>query len=285
MRTITLNFVDYGANRLEIRRNRAFVPRRTEQSVIAAIERCKDVDEVEDIAVSNDLCDYCDFGALNIKTTAVLVKAVTRLLYRFPRLRSKINYIGSKIGYLDMLRRLKKLDREVTARLGIENIVTDYSLRELADLCTETIEGTEYNGGQTNLLAQAFDMCGIVDAVIMDEEDFSGFGYMRFCRQLTASIRMGYHPRNCDDPAYIVYHELGHTLDTLCGICTSREFAEYYGGLTKSEIESGVSVYAATNEREFFAEAFAEYICSPAPRETALFMGNLLNKKYKLLGG
>ena len=275
-----LEFTGNGRERYDARLKRAFVATATEQKLKKAVDECEEVYEVEDIVLANNLCDYCDFKALNIKVVSMLVKTITHLLYQFPRARSKVCYLGSKAGYLDMMYKMRATDRGVLAKLGIGDMMTDESIISVAASGIEAIEGIDYNGKDTNILAQVFDMCGLIDAVILDEADFSGFGYMRFCNELKENVNHGYHPPYCSGTDYVIYHEFGHTLDRLCGITDSAEFARYYSGLTADRIRTGVSEYAATNAQECFAEAFAEYMCSPAPREIALYLSNLLKRKY-----
>ena len=46
---------------------------------------------------------------------------------------------------------------------------------------------------------------------------------------------------------------------------------------TKNDIKEALSEYAATNQSEFFAEAFSEYLNNPNPREVARKVGELLD--------
>lgn len=53
-------------------------------------------------------------------------------------------------------------------------------------------------------------------------------------------------------------HEYGHAIDAAYGVSSNKAFLEYYRSLSKEDIERGLSSYAATNEKEFVAEAFCE---------------------------
>lgn len=53
-------------------------------------------------------------------------------------------------------------------------------------------------------------------------------------------------------------HEYGHAIDATYGISSNKLFLDYYRGLSKEDIERNLSSYAATNEKEFVAEAFCE---------------------------
>ena len=53
-------------------------------------------------------------------------------------------------------------------------------------------------------------------------------------------------------------------------------------GISDGDVSSGLSSYATMNDREFVAEAFAEYVTSPTPRPIAVAVGEEIEK---MLGG
>lgn len=64
---------------------------------------------------------------------------------------------------------------------------------------------------------------------------------------------------------------------------TGRELTDAVLWERKEFISSHVSGYAATNEREFFAECFSELITSEHPREAALALGEILERAKEML--
>ena len=70
--------------------------------------------------------------------------------------------------------------------------------------------------------------------------------------------------------AYTVRHEYAHILDGEFGITNSPEFRRVKRETTKTYPIRQVSEYAATNNREYFAEAFAQYT-SPHYKEVKQF--------------
>ena len=64
---------------------------------------------------------------------------------------------------------------------------------------------------------------------------------------------------------------------------TGRELTDAVLWERKEFISSHVSEYAATNEREFFAECFSELVTSEHPREAALALGEILERAKEAL--
>lgn len=274
--------MDYiGQELLETRLNRAFECRCTQQQLLGKVDGASDIKELEGIAEEYDLCDYCDLTAFNRATADMFIKTLIKILYGFPKVRSRLCFVGSKSGYLKMLQRVCLYDSEVIDKLKIKYICDKSSLVEVATCGITMLDNTKYDGREKNVLATQFELCGLLDSVILDEDDFRGLGYRRLCEEIRANAKSGYHPRGCVDPNYVIYHEFGHMLDGLCELTQSAEFQKYYNGLTKAQIEEGVSRYATVNAMEFFAEAFGEYMCSDSPREMATYLVGLLNKQYK----
>lgn len=73
-----------------------------------------------------------------------------------------------------------------------------------------------------------------------------------------------YHPTHCVSFKSIIYHEIGHIFDFLLKITENHEFLKL---LETINLELEVSRYAMLNQREAFAEAFAEYHMADQPNE------------------
>ena len=58
---------------------------------------------------------------------------------------------------------------------------------------------------------------------------------------------------------------------------TGRAYGEAINKSLKEFITNEISEYAADNEKEFFAELFAEHVMSPNPRRAARIFGELID--------
>lgn len=99
------------------------------------------------------------------------------------------------------------------------------------------------------------------------------------------SRAIGWHPPGSEDYRFTFTHEYGHVisddLEKKKGGIYYDEIINLHNSLKSSEIKKEVSKYATTNEKEFFAETFAEYIHSDNPRPIALRVGQLVEEAYK----
>lgn len=99
-----------------------------------------------------------------------------------------------------------------------------------------------------------------------------------------------YHPKGTDWQAVII-HELGHALNgylTKMGTFGKTDVSKKLRdkvikncNIPLSKMRTEVSGYATKNHSEWFAEAFAEYMCSEQPRQVAQEVGRLLEEIMK----
>lgn len=103
-----------------------------------------------------------------------------------------------------------------------------------------------------------------------------------------------FHPVGCDTPKSVLDHEFGHSvyydleLDKVFRYSDDeplgklRNFIVHeFKSHNKEYIKNELSMYAATNLSEFFAEAFAEYQNNPEPRRIAKTVGDYLEQYMK----
>lgn len=103
-----------------------------------------------------------------------------------------------------------------------------------------------------------------------------------------------FHPVGCDTPKSVLDHEFGHSiyydleLDKVFRYSDDeplgklRNFIVHeFKSHNKEYIKNELSLYAATNLSEFFAEAFAEYQNNPEPRRIAKTVGDYLEQYMK----
>ena len=100
-------------------------------------------------------------------------------------------------------------------------------------------------------------------------------------KSLKMAVADGFHPVGCDTIRSVLDHEIGHQLDHLLDLRTSRDFLAYYNSLSPDDIKKGLSVYATKNSAEFIAEAWTEYLNNPNPRPIAKKVGDMIVKSYK----
>lgn len=102
--------------------------------------------------------------------------------------------------------------------------------------------------------------------------------------------KVGWFTKDASDFKYIMDHELGHEIDKFLGFRKDPRFLEIYHREHDAGIEiviQRLSKYGATagnrpsaRPAEMIAEAWAEFVSSPNPRELSKEIGELMLKKY-----
>lgn len=120
----------------------------------------------------------------------------------------------------------------------------------------------------------------------------------KLTKALISDEAYGFHPKGVLNPDSIVMHELGHAIDdylsytlNLGGFTNKGKVKTVSAmlrpkvmkncGLTTRDIATEVSGYATKDSLEWFAECFAEYMCSDNPRKVATELGKQLDEIMK----
>ena len=269
---------------LEARGKREYYVLCREARVTADIEDATTNAGLSEIAKKRGLCDYSDFNGLGLQMSKMLLRVITRLLYKYPRLRSRTCFIGSKSGFIKTMQVLMAGDKDMIKKFSLHHICDSETAKDIAGQAAKMAEGFESREADgSNTLAMALQLCGLLDAVILDEADFKDAAFSRLCKELKLNEKSGHHPKGCSAPESVMYHEFGHQLDFLLEVSKDARIFKRFTETKKEAIEKGLSSYAATSIMEYVAEGFAEYMVSPMPRNTAGFIADILNGKYREL--
>lgn len=113
-----------------------------------------------------------------------------------------------------------------------------------------------------------------------------------FDEKAEEQIKRKFHPEGTATMKAQIDHECGHIIDHAYNITghegyapkdvknekSSQKIAKMYQNYSDFDIEMGLSMYAATDEREFIAEAWSEYKNNPHPRKIAKTVGRIISK-------
>ena len=266
---------------LDFRLKREFMILTREEKIINQINAAKSTDELETLMEKRSICDVSNFSDINLDGLKMALKVIVRSLYRFPKLRSRLCYIGTHKAYANDIRLLMSGDVSIMKDFGLHYLCDGDITRDLGGLVYRMAEDTLRDSA--SYVATAINACGFFDAILLDHNDYNSDVYKTLMKEVKYNSISGFHPQGCTGPDSIIYHEIGHLIDDLCGITSSIEFAMLYRRLSHNDILTGLSEYAATSPQEFVAEAFAEYMCSPTPRRISVDIYSLIQSKYKAL--
>ena len=259
--------------------DRAFFIRCKKEIILKAIDDARNYSALEALAQKYYLCDACAFDDINIYGVKRVLKVVVEALYRYPKLRSKLCYIGTHQRLEQLFEKMEQGDEEVLKRFNLQYICTKENAEKLGRIIRNILASLIAN--HEGYIATAMCAYGLFDALLLDANDFDGYAYLNCVSDLRYSEASGFHPKGCHTTDYVVYHELGHLLDDMCGFYQSAAFTSFYNSLTTNEIVYGLSQYALESPKEFIAEAFAECMCNPEPREIATKTREMLDKAYR----
>ena len=275
---IVLNLTEKQYKLIQFRGTRSFFIRCKKERVLQEIAAAKNIAELEGIAKKYDFCDVCGFAGINFVGLKRIMGVITEVLYKYPRLRSKMCFIGTHIEFKKLLSKLEQGDNEVLKKFNLQYICNDENIKKLSGMLRGNMERLLENNEA--YLAMAMYAYGLFDAMLFDHNDYDGYAYLNFIKNLRFGASTGFYPQGCHIPESVAYHELGHLLDKLCNLNKNAAFNAYYSGLTKKDIRSGLSEYALTSPLEFIAEAFAEFMCNPDPRPISRKVVELLDQAY-----
>jgi SPP1 gp7 family putative phage head morphogenesis protein len=107
--------------------------------------------------------------------------------------------------------------------------------------------------------------------------------YEAFKKSVANDVKTKWHPEGTEAPVSVLIHEFGHSIDYFLDKVKLRE--KYLTPITKEvlsmyteDIGDQLSRYAAKNDREVIAEAFAEYQLNPNPRKWARKVGEAIEQ-------
>ena len=245
------------------------------------IESAPNYQELERIAKKYSLCDTCDFSDINIYGLKRSLKVVVRILYKYPKLRGKFCYIGSPNGYRKKIEQLAKGNLDILKDFGIQYICQTDIAVQLGRLMRHIAH--DILSEKDSYIAMAVYAYGLFDAILLDDNDYEGYAYIKLVSNLKHEAISGFHPHGCHTVESVMYHEIGHLIDYLCKLSENPELLAYVSGLSQHDIATGLSLYATTSTRELIAEGFAEYICNETPRQIARKIGNIIDAEYSKL--
>lgn len=282
MLNLSVKFNDQQLELLDIRKSRQLYKLCSELKLHSLIGATTCESELVSIVKKYGISDMCDFTGLHISVSQKLTDCIVTVLYKYPRLRSRICFIGSRKGCLDSMSKLISADDGVIRSFGIQHILTGENARQIGQAITEMLSESD-DSYEANVLAQAITTCGLIDGIMVDERDFGTKNIWKKQIELQASVFMKHSPKGCASVDSIIYHEIGHLLDFLCDVSEDDQLLAEYNGLSKSEIKSKLSGYAATSIAEFIADGFSEYMSSPNPRDLSKHVVATIDRCYQKL--
>lgn len=249
-----------------------------------------------------------DLGNLDIRAINDMNKATTDVYNKYPEIRGQLNFIGSAQS-----RSTGIVDEKINEY--IDNLkkasIPDKDIKKATEKYTTTLL-KRYKGKDTASSGMAYAsysnrLWGNFRGVGFNEE-WCGKGvftssYNEPCigkekieaflesKRIDTYFKWGVS-RNVKET---MYHELGHHVDDILKAKVPevrKEIVDYIGSFRKKDVsktfdtvKEGLSEYATSNDAEFIAESFCEYMSRDKPRDIAKHVGGIIDSALHKLGG
>lgn len=246
----------------------------------------KTIKEAEEYARNVIGCNS-SFKGLSVEAANDLNEAVARHVHDYPELKDNFGFIGS-------IQECNKKRKELWAEYYYQRNkpawsatgnMTEQAMRARAKrLASKTIGNTSSNVWAWSYSPKPDAPDYAFRGVCMNQKFFKNSEiYQATVKSTVRNVEKKWHPEGTGNIKSIFDHEVGHQLDALLGISKDREFLRYTSGMTDNDVFNGLSEYATTNDKEFVAEAWSEYLNNPNPREMARTIGDMIERRYNEL--
>ena len=267
MAKLEMELTDEQGALLEARLQRAFDTRNEAALIARKIENAATAEELENIAREYRFCDKADFSGIDRTIARKVLRVLLNVLYRFPKLAGRLNYVGSYRNYEMFLARMGEGGMECVREVGLQEIFDESMARTFGkfgvELCKELWEDDMMS------LSAYVSMGGLCNGLLFDSVGGQDLAYLNALSVIRKNEQIGFHPKGCNSFESVVYHEIGHMIDEMCFFSFSEEGAAFLAQYSSEEIAQGLSRYATASPRECVAEAIAEAFSSPSPRKIA----------------
>lgn len=243
----------------------------------------KSVEEAEQL-FSDKLgvtCSFKGFKKSNLNQIEDIFKCTDCHFQMYPELREKIKFVGTAQGrqqlYEDALFAELKGDK---ASSVFDDTYRRHAKAVARRVCSAGASTYAYSSPSTK-----YDLNGLAFNASYQGEKAE--------IQLKKDVKSKWHPEKCDTVKSVFDHELGHKIDEMLGLDHDRDLLNIYNeSVSKGAdyIHENLSRYAYeksffkrknyTPQKEFIAEAWAEYLNNDTPRPIASAVGMLIKKKY-----
>ncbi len=227
----------------------------------------KNAKEAEQWLLKNTQVKYTDMKGVNIDIINDMNECLAFHLNLDPKLKDQTQFYGTCQGLYEQWYQLK-------VQKQYESLKRFYPGDEVKALerAKRSVKKPKVPGNVHAFSATSNDLNGIwINKAVAKNKS-------EMIKSLENSVSIEWHPIGCNSPKSVIDHEFGHAIDNIYNISGTDIVNDYYERMTRAEITNNLSTYAATNKKEFVAEAWSEYLNNPEPRPIAKSIGQLIEK-------
>lgn len=252
-------------------------------------KEAKTIKEAEEYAAKNFECKV-SYKGIDIKVANQMNSSITDAINYCPDVKKQINAVGNA---QELNKQLKKELAEYSYNKLIEqygendSYFTPERLRRAADKFASEkvgrVDSSTYAFFRRTRdgLGEYTDLFNQYSGIYVNKS--FGSDFESFSNSVKSDEKAGYHPIGCGTVKSTFDHECGHALDRELGLRGSQDVRDVETRTKQRDggIEKNLSRYAKVNTAEFLAEAYAESLNSPEPREAAREVKRLYDQRVK----
>lgn len=267
---IPQNFFDPHVRTITI--NKKFTAKEAVKTAVVhnAFAPSSSIPEANSWAKENIPIKYINYQDFDLRLANEVNEELFKLTQLYPEIED-VNFIGTA-----QLRNKRQYEAEVKDFLKRnEGVFAGMDDKEVQKYIKKYIKRRTVPG---NVYAQATNASWKDQAGISYNKAWAG-DYDKFSRSVASDVKSRWHPDGTEKPVSVLIHEFGHSIDYFLEKVGLRN--KYLTPITREALSSPrleyeLSRYAAQNDREVIAEAFAEYRLNPNPRKWARKIGEAI---------
>lgn len=224
--------------------------------------------EAASFAVSNNLADHANYGAIDVEVANTINDVLQTTLTKFPALRNAQRFVGSAQEHNKNRRDImvNQLLPDALSKGWSDDEISNYIKRQKARKVSSSVRAMSSDYG-------------------VSVNEFFGSNPAKFLESKQRSVERKWNPVGCGSIKATIDHEYGHQLDDLLDLSSSVQFLSIRRNYSKAQVIEGLSEYASTKHCEYIAEAWAEYVNNPNPRPMSVEIGKLIESQYDIKFG
>lgn len=255
--------------------SKPFVYDASVEAIAAKARVASSNEELAEICEQLNVADKIELGKVDLWLARRALSTVYRTLKKYPELRCKLNYFGTLYGFIQNKDNIFYQIHGINDKylLDAVKVYTD----ELANSCLQTFKN---NGLAVSFTSGVTDYC--ISGIIINAKSLN---QQTILENLAYGEQSGHSPKGCNSIKYVMDHEIGHLLDDLLKIDGCYAYSKILRKYDKEFVRDNLSSYCVMDDamyaKEVLAEGYAEYCNNPTPREIALAIGQMIDKRYK----
>ena len=277
-------FEEFKKKYLNLPKNTDNIKVQTDDSTRIVFKEAKTIKEAEQYVTDTCGIKMTSYKGVDLKVANAMNESLTNALNYCPELKERMGFYGSAQERNKLFKKdLEDFYYRYFLKAGYSEMYSEMYAKSYASRAVGKVSGSTFafasSGGCTSKDAEFIAICKKYSGICVNNT--FGKNYDSFKSDVARCVVSKWHPIGTTTVQSVFDHEFGHQLDYLFDLRNDKEIQKMYYSRKKSEIKEELSEYGAENIKEFIAEAYAEYLNNPTPREISKSIGEIIERNVK----